>query len=416
MARTVSMGLCVVIILGGMAVGAEPEGDWPCWRGPRGDGRPAVTGIRKDFSKGLSKVWAADDLCKGRNTSSWAAPVVSVGKLVVPGRQGEKDMVFCFDAATGRQVWKKAYAAPGEVPYGSGPRATPCIDGDRVYTFGAMGHLACWKLADGEKVWMVNVNDLGGRASKWGHSTSPLVYKDKVIVQAGGSAGTVALDKVTGRVVWKTSTGKAGYAASILARVGGKDQLIAFPAAGLVGLAPDTGEKLWEWKHITPYDQNCATPILVGEDRLLIASASRGDKGGCALLKLAAKGPKLLWRNMAIDAYHADPVVAGESFYVFSGWPVGGDRGKLLCASLSDGKIRWSEKLGCGTIVPVDGHLMVMSNRGRLMLLKPDPKRMNKVTEFQAIGGHPVWTVPVIAGDRLYVRSSDKLICYQLKE
>jgi outer membrane protein assembly factor BamB len=362
----------------------------------------------------LRKVWSVDGLCTGKNTSSWSAPAVAGGRLVVPGRQGDKDVVFCLDAATGRELWKKEYAAPGELQYGSGARATPCIDGGRVYTFGAMGHLACWKLADGEKVWLLDVRSIGGKQPKWGFASSPLLAKGRIIVQAGGTAGAVAVDKATGEVAWKSPTGKAGYAAPILAEVGGKEQLIVFPASGLVGLDPDSGRRLWDWPHITPYDMNCATPIVAGKDRLLIASAARGAKGGCVLLKLTEKAAKLLWRSRAIANYHADPVVVGDSVYLFSGWPLG-DKGQLVCASLSDGTIQWTEPMGCGSVLFVDGLLMCMSNRGRLSLVKPDPKRMSKLTEFQAIGGHPVWTVPVIARGRLYVRSSDKLICYSLK-
>lgn len=389
--------------------------DWPRWRGPRGDARPQIKGIRKDFSKGLEKLWEVTDLCRGKNSQSWSAPSIAGERLVVPGRHDNDDVVFCLNADTGKLIWKQSYSAPGQIQYGSGPRATPCIDGDRVYTFGALGHLACWKLADGQRLWMRRVEDEGGHRSEWGHASSPLVHGDKVIVQGGGQALVVAFDKATGKVAWKSMTGKAGYAAPIIAAVDGKPQLIVFAAAGPAGLDPDTGRKLWTFPHTTPYDMNCATPIVTG-DRLFIATAVEKDRGGCRLLKLTASGPKQVWFSRALGNYHSDPVILDGHIYCFSGWPLG-NRGSLSCLRLSDGKPTWTvPRIGCGSLLYVDGHLMVMNNRGRLALVKPNPRGLEKVTEFQAIEGHPVWTTPVVARRRLYVRFTNHLICYRLKE
>ena len=154
--------------------------DWTCWRGPRGDGQSAVTGIRTDWSGGLPKLWEANYLCRGEGSAAWSAPAVAGNRLVVPGRDGGRDVVFCLHAATGELLWLAAYDAPVASSHGAGPRATPAIDGDRVYTFGRGGDLACWSLLDGTPLWRRNVKDEGGALPQWGHSSSPLVAGDLV--------------------------------------------------------------------------------------------------------------------------------------------------------------------------------------------------------------------------------------------
>ncbi|KPK83018.1 MAG: hypothetical protein AMJ81_08590 [Phycisphaerae bacterium SM23_33] len=393
----------------------EQDADWPCWRGPRGDARPTIRGITTDFSKGLEKLWEVKDLCQGENSQSWSAPSIQGERLVVSGRHGDDDVIFCLNADTGKPLWRKSYPAPGKIDRGSGPRATPCIDGDRVYTFGCMGHLACWGLADGKRLWMRQVEEEGGRRPEWGHASSPLIYQDKVIVQGGGTALVAAFEKMTGKLAWKSMTGQAAYAAPVLAAVAGKPQLIVFPAAGPAGLDPRTGRKLWTFPHTTPYDMNCATPILVGET-LFIASAVEKNRGGCRLLKLSAAEPEQLWHSQKLGDYHSDPVILDGYIYCFSGWPQG-NSGALKCLRLADGEVMWSVRgMGCGSLLYVDGRLMMMNNRGRLALLRPNPKGLEKLTEFQAIAGHPVWTTPVIARGKLYVRFTNHLICYRLKD
>jgi len=398
------------------AVGSdEVSEDWPQWRGPKADGRPTVTGIKRDWSGGLTKLWAVTDICKGKNSAAWSAPSLKGDRLVITGRYSDKDVVFCLNPDTGALVWKKAYAAPGKCQYGTGPRATPTIDGDRVYTFGCMGHLACWRLADGAQVWMKKVEALGGKRPYWGHSSSPLIWKKTVIVQAGGKALVLALDKMTGKPVWKSMTGKAGYAAPVIATVAGKPQLIVFTDSLLVGLDPDDGRRLWSHVHKTAFGMNCTTPIVLGE-RLLVSSSEYGKQGGTALLKLRPNGVTPVWRTQALGAAHNDPVVVDGHIYAYTGWSF--NPKELKCLDLATGAVRWATAAagGPGNVVLVDGLLLCLDNRGRLSLAKPSPKAFTRITQFQAITGHPVWTGPVIVRDRIYVRFANTLICYRLKD
>ncbi len=387
--------------------------DWPHWRGPTLDGKSPVTGIRRDWSGGLKKVWEVDYLCTGSPAQTWSAPSVQGNRLVVPGRDPERDHVFCLDPETGELLWHRSYDAPAATSHGPGARATPFIDDDRVYTFGRSGVIACWRLADGEPVWRRSVADLGGKEPRWGHSSSPVVHGDNVIVQAGGEAIAVAYDKMTGEVAWKSRSGDAGYAPVVAAKFGGKTVLLAFHGTGLAGLDPDTGAAVWDVPWETNYGVNATTPHVVGETVFITS----GYRVGGAALKVSASSAEIVWRNKAISSHHSDPVVIDGFIYCYSG-NSNQNRGHLKCVELATGREMWSTgDVGWGTLVLVDGHLLCLDIKGGLYLVRPDPEKFVKVTEFPAAVTAPknyVWTMPVVANGKLYLRYRQRLICYDL--
>ena len=402
--------------LAGLLWAAEPAtttsaADWPCWRGADGSGASPLQGIAKDWSHGLKKVWERSDLCgASEDDATWSAPAISRGLLVLPGRTGSDDLVWCVDAGTGTTIWKKSYSAPGKVSYGAGSRATPWIEGDRVYTFGCLGHLACWNLKNGQQLWLRNVTNDGGAVIMWGLSSSPLIDGTKLIVQAGGTAGTVAYDKNTGAVLWQSKTGPAGYAAPVPATLAGRRQLLVTDESRVLGLDPESGTTLWSLVRKTNHGMNCATPIVLGNKVLLASNI------GTQLIAVNTNGVTSLWNietpERGRGPCHADPVVVGDTIYEFTGFPM---EDKLLrCLSLADGKELWTAELGAGWLMPIDGHLLCLSNRGKLVLIKPNPAKFEQVTECAGITGKPVWTAPIVAGTRLYLRCKATVVCYQL--
>ena len=123
--------------------------DWTTWLGATGNSRSAVTSLKTDWSRGLELLWEVDFLCQGQTSAAWAAPVVQGKRLVVTGRSTDADLVFCLNSQDGKLLWQKSYPADAGASHGAGPRATPAIDGDKVYTFGRNGDLKCWNLFDG---------------------------------------------------------------------------------------------------------------------------------------------------------------------------------------------------------------------------------------------------------------------------
>lgn len=387
--------------------------DWPCWRGLQGDGKSNATGIRKDWSGGLKKLWELDYLCQGRQTVTWSAPAVQGNRLVVPGRDKNNDIVFCLDPNTGELLWLGSYKTKAGKSHGQGARATPYIDDDRVYTFGRSGDLACWRLDNGQLLWKRNVSEIGGKTPSWGHSSSPLVQDDKVFVQGGGNALVVAFHKMTGDLAWKAMEGKAGYAAPTLINMGDKIGLLIFHATGLACLDPHDGSVFWSVPWETNYNVNATTPAVAGATVFITS----GYGTGCQALQVGSAGADVLWRNKVIAAHHSDPVIIDGFIYGYSGQS-NQNKGYFKCVKLDNGQEKWSTReVGWGTTLYIDGHLLCMDIKGNLSLVKADPGAFRKVTEFKhALGEveHTAWTIPVIANGKLYLRYMQRLVCYSL--
>ena len=259
------------------------DSDWPNWRGTNFDGKSTAKGIKTDWSNGLVKLWEINYLCQDQATASWSAPVVQGNRLIVPGRDKKNDLVFCIDSNTGELMWLGSYEANAETSHGPGSRATPFIDGDRVYTFGRSGDLVCWQLEDGKLLWRKNVKDAGGSEPQWGYSTTPLVFNNMVIVQGGGKALVIAYDKLTGDTLWKSMDGEAGYAAAIPMSIEDEVKLIIYHGAGLSCLNPSDGKVYWTAPWPTDYRVNATTPIVYND----IIFHSSGYKMGCEALKVS---------------------------------------------------------------------------------------------------------------------------------
>jgi outer membrane protein assembly factor BamB len=320
--------------------------DWISWLGANGDNRSLVTGIKKDWSYGLKKLWQVDYLCQDNSSATWSAPVVQGNRLVVCGRDSENDLVFCLDAEEGTMLWQGSYAAEANTSHGSGPRATPYIDDDRVYTYGKSGDLVCWSLFDGEELWTTNVSFEGGALPQWGLSSSPLVLGDLVIVQGGGSARTVAYDKMTGKVIWKSGNGLAGYAAVTKMDIDAKTVILSFHGGGIAAIDAKNGSELWNMPWETPWNVNATTPITIG-GRVFITS---GYKTGGAMLKASLDGAETLWQNETISSQHSDPILIDGLLYGYSG-DSSQNKGSFKCVDTENGAEIWATNdMGWGTV------------------------------------------------------------------
>jgi outer membrane protein assembly factor BamB len=391
------------------------ESDWICWRGANGDGRSTMTGILTDWSSGLEKKWEVDFLCRHSSSVTWSAPVIQGSRLVVCGRDKVNDLVFCLNPEDGSLIWKAAYPAVAGTSYGTGSRATPWIDNQRVYTFGRSGDLVCWSLLDGSKLWHKNVNHEGGEEPTWGHSTSPLVTDKLVIVNGGGTARTIAYDKINGNVTWKSGSGPAGYAALRTMIIEGQSVLLTFHGKGLAALDPEDGKELRNTTWETTNDVNATTPVT-SDDLVFITS---GYGTGCELVQVNRTQAKMVWKSEVIASFHSDPFIIDDHIYGYSGQSTQ-NKGEFKCVELRTGIEKWStNEMGWGTCVYVDGFLLCCDIKGNLFLMKPDPEKFIKVTEMPKALGKikgASWTVPVLANGKLYLRFQQKLVCYSISQ
>lgn len=389
--------------------------DWPCWRGAQRDGRSLVQGFSKDWSGGLPQLWKIDYLCQGPDSAVWSSPVIQGDRLIVAGRDEGQDVLFCLHAGTGQLLWVNRYPAPAESSHGEGMRATPAIDQDRVYSFGRGGDVVCWNFVTGDILWHEHVEKQGGQAPKWGHSSSPVVVGNQVVVQGGGQARVISYDKMTGQILWKSGQGDAGYAPVVPATIAEVPLLFVFHGHGLAALDPNNGTEFWESSWETSYQVNATTPLVTG-DKVFITS---GYRTGGQLLQVTPQGTKDLWTNKTIASHHSDPVILDGYIYGYSGQSTQ-NHGTFKCVALASGEEQWASKdIGWGTCLSIDDHLLCQDIKGNLHLILPQSQGLVKVTQMpKALGDiqGPVWTLPVAANGRLYLRFKQHLVCYQLTD
>jgi len=389
------------------------KADWASWYGPDGQRRSLVKGIKTDWSAGLKKLWEVNYICQGDQSATWSAPVIQGNRLIICGRDSDNDLVFCLDPVTGKLLWQVSYPAKASSNHGTGPRATPYIDKNSVFTFGRNGDLVCWRLMDGEALWHRNVTDEGGQEPTWGHSSSPLVIDDLVLVQGGGSCRTIAYKKKTGQVAWKSGNGLPGYAALTTMTIDDIKTLIVFHGMGVAALAVEDGNELWNVNWRTPNDINATTPIVF-EDRVFITS---GNGTGSMLLKAKRTRVDSIWRTESFASLHSDPYVIDDYLYGYSGDSYQ-NNGAFKCIDLKNGEEKWTtNEMGWGTCILVDEYLLCCDIKGNIFLMKPVPNAFVKVTELPSALGDirgPVWTMPVVSNSRLYLRFKQKMICYDI--
>jgi outer membrane protein assembly factor BamB len=379
--------------------------DWPRWRGPDMNGISKEKGWTTDWPKeGPKLLWRANV------STGFSAVAVAQGRLFTLGNSNETEMVWCLDAATGRPLWRHAYACPSDPEYHEGgPGATPTVDADRVYTLGKRGHLFCLEAATGKVLWQKNVtNEVGTAKPRWGFAGSPLVEGDLLILNAG--AAGAALDKLTGKPVWTSGTNAPGYATPVPFTADGERCAALFTAKALVGVRVSDGKELWRHPWATKWDLNAADPIVVGQ-RPFISSFDRGG----ALLDVSARPPKVVWENQAMANNFNSCVFVDGFLYGVYGHTDHPYR-DLRCLDAATGEVKWKyEGLGLGSLMAADGKLIVLSDKGELVVAEATPTAFKPLARAHVLGSK-CWTVPVLANGRIYCRNATgTLICLDVR-
>ncbi|HEX8295119.1 MAG TPA: PQQ-binding-like beta-propeller repeat protein, partial [Chthoniobacteraceae bacterium] len=286
--------------------------DWPNYRGPTQLGVSSEKIASQFPPEGPKVLWKAN---VGVGTS---AVTVAGDRAFTMGNVGGKDVVVCFDAKSGKQNWKHEYPLDlDKRMFEGGTAATPTIDGNHVYTVSHQGDLFCLDAATGRKIWYKHYQkDFGGKRPQWGFAGSATIEGNLVLLDVGGKdASTVALNKTTGDLVWKSGDDPAGYATPVVANLGGKRTVVMFKGTHLVGLDLKDGKELWRSPWKTSYEVNAATPLIVG-DRIFIAS---GYGSGCALVEISGGKAVEKWRNKNLEAQINSPIYSNGHVYGIHG-------------------------------------------------------------------------------------------------
>ena len=370
--------------------------DWPQWRGIHRNGISAETGWKSQFgASGPRKLWQA------RIGEGFSSVAVKGNSLYTIGNLDGKDYVTCFNASTGKAVWQQTYAQ-GAGDYG-GPRATATIHNGRIYTMSREGVAFCWDAASSKLLWRREAaRENGAQSPQWGFAGSPLIQGNLAIYNIGAS-GT-ALDKNTGRVVWK-SGGTAGYSSPVAFTVGGMSGVALFVASGLVAVNATTGRVLFQHPWNTSYDVNAADPVFVGDTVFL---SSNYGKGG-ALLRIAGGKPSVIWENRSMKNHFNTSVVVNGGLF-------GNDENTLRCLDFATGAERWSMRgMDKGGLIASDNKLIALTGRGELVIAQATPTRFQEISRAKVLDG-TCWTHPVLANGLLYCRSQEGvLICLDVR-
>lgn len=383
------------------APASETRAEWPGFRGPRRDG--TVRGVRIDTD------WSAKppaQLWRRPVGPGWSSFAVRGDLFYTQEQRGENEVVACYKATTGEPVWTHKDAARFfESNAGAGPRATPTLSNNRVYTLGATGILNALDATNGKVIWTRNVSsDTNTKVPFWGFSSSPLVIGDLVIVAASGQL--VAYDAASGNRRWLGPNPGGSYSSPHLATIGGVQQVLLITGAGTTSVAPADGKQLWAhaWS-----SNSMVQPAVTPEGDVLITSQENGTRRIAVSQNGSGWNVQERWTANGLKPYFND-------FVVHKGYAYGFDGRILACLDLKDGERKWKGgRYGNGQLVllPDQDLLLVVSEEGELALVSATPDQFAERAKVTAIQGK-TWNHPVLVGDILLVRNAEEMAAYRL--
>src|SRR5436190_237960 len=408
------------LVVGAVCVGAlmAQGGDWPQWRGANRDGHATGAEI-SSLPKDIKPVW------KLPIGPGFSAPVVANNKLIYLDEQQGKEIAHCVDANSGKANWSTPIADSAGDEWGSGPRSTPVIDGDRVYVQSMNGAFRCLNMADGKPQWSIAFQDYGisfstksaeGTASRRGNNGNGVVDGEIVYVPVGAKgASIVAFNKLSGKELWKTGDDEAAYSSFVIASLAGTKQLVAFTADALMGLDLQTGGQLWRVPFKTGAKRHASTPVIVG-DTVTVNSQTIG----LVCTRVAKDGDKWstsqAWVNKPLTINLATPVFVDGHFYTYG--PI---RTKdYVCVNAVTGETKWTQSgFGIGkdqtdyaSSIGVGRNVLILTYDGQLVLIAANPEKYTELGRVQVCG--KTWSYPALVGNKLYVRDGRDLQCLDL--
>jgi len=390
--------------------------DWPQFLGPTRNGVYSGSDLAEHWStEGPAVVW------QKTVGHGFSGPAVADRQLILFHRLGDRETVECLDARTGRSIWTFDYPTTYQDDFGfdDGPRATPCISEGRVYTFGAQGMLHCLDAKSGKKLWNADLkSEFQAENGFFGMACSPLIEANAVLLNIGGTkgAGIVAIDKTSGKLLWKTSEDEASYSSPVAATIANQRYALFFTRNGFVAADPATGKIRFQypWHSRNRTSVNAATPVVLGDTIFL--SASYGT--GAILLRLHDSELEKLWSGDDLLSNHYATSVEKDGFLygIHGRTDPGYNPGpKLRCVDLKTRKIVWeTDSIGAATITRASNRLLILRENGELVDAAASPEGYRPQNRAQILRSQ-VRAFPAIAEGFFYARSKDQLVCVDLK-
>ena len=388
--------------------------DWPQWRGPDRTGISGDKDLLQEWPKAGPKLeWKITELGTG-----YSYPAIVKGVVYVQTTRKGEEFAVALDEKTGKESWatKLGKVGPNKRPEYPGTRATPTVDGDKLYCLASDGELNCLDI-QGKVIWHKNLaKDFDGEVGQWAYTESVLIDGDALICTPGGSKATLAaLKKETGEVIWKSEVPGgdiADYASIMVVDGGGKKQYVQYMRKALVGVDAKTGKFLWKYTATQDMGASMLTPV-VAKDKVFVAGARKG--GGLVELKADGDGVS------ATEVYFDKGVAPGVGGAVLiDGYLYGHSSLGVFCAEFATGKVMWKNmSVGAASICYADGRLYVRGyNTGEVALVEASPKAYVETGRFKhphrLEGKEKGWPHPVVANGKLYIRDWGTLLCYDV--
>jgi outer membrane protein assembly factor BamB len=377
---------------------------WTQWGGPHRNFQTQASGIKDAWPAGGPRVIWKRPLGEG-----YSAPVVEGGVLYTMYGRPREEVVLAANAETGQTLWEHAspMSFKSDAPeMGNGPYASPLVAGDRLFTAGVAGKLQCFDKRTGKLLWTQELwTTHQGSKLMYGYASSPIAFRDMVIVPVGGPGKSImAFKQADGGVAWGALDFGNVYSSPVLINVSGLEQLAVLMDGAVLGVNPHNGDEQWEVPFKALYSIAISTPLFSPQDNLLFVSSEY--EGGAKVIELQRQGLQTkateLWSSNRLRLHHGNAMRIGDVIYFSSGGK--GSQPILSAVEARTGKIVWQERsIGKATFVQADGKLITLDGDGTLMIAYPSPQGF-KVTAKAPLLASVAWTPPVLVGSRVYLR------------
>ena len=397
----------VIAMIGALGLaGSAGAADWPQFLGPDTNNVSLEQGLNKSWSNHPPRIlWTVNLTDDG-----YAAPSIAGGKLFIVDHAGSNDIVRALDISDGHELWRYQY--PDAVAAHQGFTAsTPLVEGNKVYTFSRRGKVHCLDAGSGAMLWSRDLAaEYQSKMPPWEFCMSPVVDGDKLIFCPNGDrCGLLFLDKTTGKTLKEAAPGfLASYATPIIAMLNDVRQYVVFGVDRLAGFSADDGSELWQVPWPTTFGgKKGPTPLLLGNNRIFVATTEGGDTG---VVDLSSGAPVIQWKHQKMKDHFPTPVFYHGRIY-------GSSEPKfLVCLDPSNGQLLWEKETGKFTsVIAADDTVIALSgSSGELIMLDARVPEYRELGRFAPLGGQS-WTAPVLSDGRLYVRNKGAIACVDLR-